>query len=268
MAQKPYPISQPERADYANDLWAEYHKTRSKESRNKLIEYYLPYVKSIALKILERLPRHALELDDLINAGIFGLVDAIERFDPNLGTKFSVYSYNKINGAILDALRKLDCISYVGRNLAYTVEQAYDNLYREMGREPTIADIAKRTNLKPDEVEEGLQLLSRINLSGKKSFHVKDSNDNYIELTELVEDKEVNIDRVLLCESLKKYIKENFSAFEQLIFTLYFESNLTLTQIAKMFEYSPSRISDIFNQLLLRLRTHLRLVLEKQILKK
>ncbi len=245
-------------------LWALYRENSSKENRNKLVSYYLPYVKAIAIKIMERLPKNALELDDLVNAGIFGLVDAIEKFDDSKGVKFSVYSYTKINGSILDELRKLDCISYVGRNLAHKIESAYEELYKQFGREPNVQDIARYLKIDESEVKEGLSIISRINLAGRKYFYLNDSrSDNYVELTEVLEDKSIHMKKDFFCDALKKYVKESFSTFEQLIFTLYFESNLTLTQIAKMFEYSPSRITDIFNNILLRLRNHIRLLLEK-----
>lgn len=245
-------------------LWALYRENPSKENRNNLVKYYLPYVKAIAMKILERLPKNAMEFNDLVNAGIFGLVDAIEKFDSSKGVKFTVYSYTKINGSILDELRKLDCISYVGRNLAQRVEGAYEELYKKLGREPQIEEISKYLKMDISEVKEGLSIISRINLAGKNSFHIKDpDSDNYVEVTELLEDKSVNLHKDFLCEALKKYVKETFSTFEQLVFTLHFESNLTLTQIAKMFDYSPSRITEIFNTILLRMRNHLRLLLER-----
>ncbi|MFN7181160.1 MAG: sigma-70 domain-containing protein, partial [Planctomycetota bacterium] len=174
------------------------------------------------------------------------------------------YSYTKIQGSILDELRKLDCVSYSGRNLANKIESGYDELYKKLGREPEIEEIAAHLNMKMDEIKEGLSIVSRLNMSGRSGFQVKDPHTgNYVSLVELTQDKSVNYDRTLLCESLKKYVKTAFSTFEQLIFTLYFESNLNLTQIAKMFDYSPSRITDIFNKMLLKLRNYLRLLIEK-----
>lgn len=248
----------------AEKLWARYRENATKENRNKLVMYYLPYVKALAVKIIGRLPRNTVDLNDLVNAGIFGLVDAIEKFDESKGIKFSAYSYLKINGAILDELRKLDCVSYISRSLAEEVETAYEELSKKYGREPHIEELAEYLKMDISKVEEGLAIISRINLGGKKYFHIKDpKTGNFMELTELLEDKSVNIEKNLLCETLKKYVKETFSTFEQLIFTLYFESDLTLTQIGKMFDYSPSRISAIFNQMMLKLRNHIRLLLER-----
>ncbi len=248
----------------ADILWMRYRENKTKENRDKLITHYLSFVKAIAMRILERLPRNVLEFNDLVNAGIFGLIDAIERYDPTKGVKFSAYSYTKIQGSILDELRKLDCISYLGRNLAQKVESGYYELYKNLGREPGVEEIAKYLKIDVSEVKEGLSLISRINMAGKNSFYVKDAKTgNCVQLTEFLEDKSVDSQKSFLCESLKKYVKTTFSTFEQLVFTLYFESNLNLTQIAKMFDYSHGRISEIFNHMLLKLRNHLRLLLEE-----
>ena len=116
--------------------WQEYRKARSETARNKLMESYLYIVKYAAERLHTKLPEE-VDVDDLISAGIFGLMDAVAAFDPTRGVKFETYCAPRIRGAILDAVRSLDTVGRAGREAARAIQGAIRDLQHELGRSPT-----------------------------------------------------------------------------------------------------------------------------------
>src|SRR2546421_6907660 len=116
-------------------LWREYQSNRSVEIRNQLVEIYLPLVKYNAERIWSRLPE-GVELDDLISAGVFGLMDAIDAFDLERGVKFETYCVPRIRGAMLDELRTMDWVPRLVRSKASKMEEARKSLEAGLGRPP------------------------------------------------------------------------------------------------------------------------------------
>src|SRR6476661_3817637 len=132
----------PPRTDIA-EVWIEYKKKREERLRNILMEHYLHLVRYNAERIHVKLPDE-VELDDLMSAGIFGLMDAIAAFDLDRGVKFETYCAPRIRGAILDELRSMDWVPRLVRSRAHKLESATKELEVEMGRTPTGDEIAKR----------------------------------------------------------------------------------------------------------------------------
>src|SRR5947207_11007801 len=134
------------------DVWIEYKKTRTEALRNILMENYLHLVRYNAERIHAKLPDE-VELDDLMSAGIFGLMDAIAAFDLQRGVKFETYCAPRIRGAILDELRSMDWVPRLVRSRAHKLDTASKQLEAELGRSPTHDEIAKRLRIPMSEFE-------------------------------------------------------------------------------------------------------------------
>src|SRR5215204_4039448 len=139
------------RTDIAQ-VWIEYKKVKSEALRNTLMEHYLHLVRYNAERIHVKLPDE-VELDDLMSAGIFGLMDAIEAFDLDRGVKFETYCAPRIRGAILDELRSMDWVPRLVRSRAAKMDQAGKQLETELGRAPTNEELAKRLKVPMAEFE-------------------------------------------------------------------------------------------------------------------
>src|SRR5207249_3316174 len=133
-------------------LWRDYRAEPTHELRNQLVELYLPLVKYNAERIWQRLPE-GVDLDDLISAGVFGLMDAIDAFDLTRGVKFETYCVPRIRGAMLDELRTMDWVPRLVRSKHSKMEEARKALEAQHGRPPTDAELAERLGLPLDEYE-------------------------------------------------------------------------------------------------------------------
>src|SRR5207247_10183075 len=122
-------------------MWQAFHADRNRDNRNRLVERYMPLVKYNAERIWSRLP-DGVELDDLISAGIFGLMDAIEAFDTGRGVKFETYCVPRIRGAMLDELRTMDWVPRLVRSKASRLEEVRKALEVERGRPPQPDELA------------------------------------------------------------------------------------------------------------------------------
>src|SRR5579864_1714192 len=133
-------------------LWREYKAEPTVELRNRLLENYLPLVKYNAERIWSRLPE-GVDLDDLISAGVFGLMDAIDAFDLERGVKFETYCVPRIRGAMLDELRTMDWVPRLVRSKHTKLEEARKSLEAELGRPPRAEEMAVRMNMSLDDFE-------------------------------------------------------------------------------------------------------------------
>src|SRR6266705_90947 len=133
-------------------LWRDYRAQPTVELRNHLVENYLPLVKYNAERIWARLPE-GVDLDDLISAGVFGLLDAIEAFDLERGVKFETYCVPRIRGAMLDELRTMDWVPRLVRSKHTKLEEARKSLEAELGRPPTDGEIAGKMQIPTEEFE-------------------------------------------------------------------------------------------------------------------
>src|SRR5881394_3715326 len=145
------------------EVWIEYKKTKSESLRNTLMENYLHLVRYNAERIHVKLPDE-VELDDLMSAGIFGLMDAIDAFDMERGVKFETYCAPRIRGAILDELRSMDWVPRLVRSRAHKMESATKQLEVELGRSPTNEEIARRLKIPMAEFEKMAKDASAVGL--------------------------------------------------------------------------------------------------------
>ncbi|MFI5053873.1 MAG: sigma-70 family RNA polymerase sigma factor, partial [Acidimicrobiia bacterium] len=145
-----------------NQLWADYKAIGESSARERLILHYSPLVKFVAGRVAAGLPQ-SIEQADLVSYGIFGLIDAIDKFDPGRGFKFETYAISRIKGAIIDELRSIDWVPRSVRAKARAIERAYSKLENELRRSPEETEVAAELEWTPGELT---QTLSQISFTG------------------------------------------------------------------------------------------------------
>jgi RNA polymerase sigma factor for flagellar operon FliA len=228
-------------------------------SREEIVHKYLHLVKYVAGRISVNLPPN-VEINDLINDGILGLIDAIEKYDDNRGVKFETYAITRINGAILDALRSLDWVPRAVRQRARELERVHQELELELGRAPTEDQVAARMGLSVRELD---QLIQRVRgtavlsleefLPNEKGYEiplVDTLKDDESDVTSEVEQHEVHAELVAAVDSL--------SPQERTVIRLYYFDGQTLKEIKGALGVSESRVSQIHAQAVIHLRQKLR----------
>lgn len=236
------------------EIWAQYKKTGDDALRNRLIEHYLHIVRYIAERIRTKLPEE-VELDDLMSAGIFGLMDAIENFDLDRGVKFETYCAPRIRGAILDELRAMDWVPRLVRARAHRLEAAVKELEAELGRSPSDEEIARRMRMSMEEFERLARDASAVGVvSLSRKWYETDSNRDVREI-DVIEDKRgPDPIRETQRKDLKELITRGLSRAERLIIILYYFEEMTMKEIGMTLDLSESRVSQMHTSVLMRLR--------------
>jgi RNA polymerase sigma factor for flagellar operon FliA len=240
------------------DMWRQFKKQGGDELRNLLMERYLPVVKYNAERIYAKLPDE-VELDDLISAGIFGLMDAIEAFDLARGVKFETYCAPRIRGAILDELRSMDWVPRLIRSRARQLEETSKSLEAELGRNVSDEEIASRLRigkeefikLKRDATAVGLVSLSR------KWFET-DSQKDVCEIDVLQDKSAENPVEEIQKRDLKETLTRGLTRAEKLILVLYYYEEMTMKEIGATLDLSESRVSQMHSSILARLKAQMR----------
>jgi RNA polymerase sigma factor for flagellar operon FliA len=238
-------------------VWIEYKKQRSEKLRNILMEHYLHLVRYNAERIHVKLPDE-VELDDLMSAGIFGLMDAIAAFDLERGVKFETYCAPRIRGAILDELRSMDWVPRLVRSRAHKLESASKELEVEMGRTPTSEEIAKRMKISMDEFEKIAKDASTVGLvSLSRKWFETDSNKDVREIDVLEDKRGADPVREIQRKDLKDLMTRGLSRAERLIIILYYFEEMTMKEIGATLDLSESRVSQMHSSILARLRAQM-----------
>lgn len=240
-------------------MWSDYHqKGRSKEMRNILIERYLPLVRYNAERIYARLPDE-VDLEDLISAGLFGLMDAIDAFEPERNVKFETYCAPRIRGAILDELRAMDWVPRLVRHRTAKVEQARQKIEMEQGRRATEDEIATRLGVEGEEFEKirrDSSAVMTISITRKVNAG-SDSRDELREIEVVREDGVGNPLRAMQRKDLRNMITKGLSRSERLIMILYYFENMTMKEIGATLDLSESRVSQMHSSIIARLRSQM-----------
>lgn len=234
-------------------LWEDYAKTKDAKIKEVLIIEYSPLVKYVAARLNIYLGKH-IELEDLISYGIFGLIDAIDKFDIEKGVKFETYASLRIRGSILDNVRKLDWVPRTLRQKQKQFEQVYSELENNLGRFPTDEEVADKLNISISELQE---FLNKNNIASLISLDEYVEQNYEIELVDMR--KSANDEPEQVFE--KKEIKENLaeainklSDKEKTVISLYYFEELTLKEISIIMKISESRVSQIHTKAVSRLR--------------
>ncbi len=237
--------------------WQEYFLKHDNVSRNLLLEYYLPFVKHTAEHIYINLP-DKVELDDLISAGIFGLMDAIDAYDPNRGVKFETYCTPRIRGAILDELRNMDWVPRLIRARHHKFSRIMQTLEASLGRPPSDQEIASELGCNMDEFQKLKCDDNAICLFPQSNKFEDNENGKGINYFKLIGDQCTQDPTV---EDQKREImglfQKGFSRIEKLIIVLYYFEEMTMKDIGMNLQLSESRVSQIHSSIIARLKAHL-----------
>ncbi|MCR5094948.1 MAG: FliA/WhiG family RNA polymerase sigma factor [Lachnospiraceae bacterium] len=237
-----------------NALWGQYSKNRSAELREQLILEYAPLVKLVAGRLSMYLGFN-VEYDDLVGYGIFGLIDAIDKFDTMKDVKFETYASLRIRGAILDQIRKMDWIPRTVRQRQRKIDQAIREIEAETGRVATDKEIAERMEITEDEY---LDWQSQMKVTGVISLNefVEQGSDipedpgsaqaRFEHPEDAVEKKEI---KKMLAEAL-----ELLSEREKRVIVMYYYEEMTLKEIAAVLEVTESRISQLHTRALQKMK--------------
>lgn len=228
------------------------------EERNRLLMEQLPQVRYIARRIHERLPQH-VALDDLIHAGVLGLIDALNKYDARKNVQFKSYASFRIRGAILDSLRDLDWSPRDLRRKARRLAEANSRLGTELGRAATEQELASELGMELDEFQHMLTEIGGLEIN---SLQVESSRDDILE--DLSESIPGDPEQSPFFQCLKAEMKEalaqaisELSEKEQQVLALYYFEELTMKEVGAVLGVGESRVSQIHSLALVRLRSHL-----------
>ena len=239
------------------EVWHQFKANPTTELRNRLIERYLPLVRYNAERIWQRLP-DGVDIDDLISAGVFGLMDAIDAFDLTRGVKFETYCVPRIRGAMLDELRTMDWVPRLVRSKHSKLEDARKDLEARMGRPPTDEELAERLGITIDEYDRLVQDASAIGLvSLNKKWYETDSYKDVREIDILEDKKSEDPTRRLQRKDLMKLVTKGLNRNERLILILYYYEELTMKEIGQTLDLSESRVSQMHSSIVQRLQSQL-----------
>lgn len=237
-------------------LWDEFQKTRDHKIKNILSEEYLPIVRYVAEKMIERLP-HNVQVEDLVSTGVFGLFEAIERFDLSRGVKFETYCVGRIRGAMLDELRHMDWVPRLTRARANKLEDAYAKLEKEHGRPPTDVELARELRLSLEGLDELYREVSGASLvSMQRRTLEKDDNQLGVDIME-----DPKIEGPLPANArrdLVEFCRKRLSTKERYILMMYYFEDLTLKEIGTILGLSESRVCQLHAKLVSRLRAYMK----------
>lgn len=244
-------------ANVLADVWKRYKLTAEEDLRNRLVENYLYLVRYAAERIGAKLPDE-VDVDDLMSAGVFGLVDAIDAFDLERGVKFETYCAPRIRGAILDELRNMDWVPRLVRHRAHKLSEMSRTLEVELGRMPTGPEVAARLGQTPAQFEKMVrdaQAVTQVAISRK--FADEDSERDVLEIDVLAD--EDGADPVIEAQKrdIKDLVTRGLTRAERLIIVLYYYEQMTMKQIGATLDLSESRVSQMHSAILERLKDSL-----------
>ncbi len=240
-----------------NKLWSDYQKTKSQELREKLILEYAPLVKLVAGRLSMYLGFN-VEYDDLVGYGIFGLIDAIDKFDLMKDVKFETYASVRIRGAILDQIRKMDWIPRTIRQKQKKIETAIHDIERELGHPASDAEIAMKLGISEDEY---VNWQNQMKVTGVVSLNeFMEQGSDVPEDTNNLASSFEKPEEALEKEELKKMLAESLQLLtdkERKVILLYYYEELTLKEISNVLEVSESRVSQLHTRALQKMREKL-----------
>ncbi len=251
------------RSDSRTDLsglWSRYKETADSKARDALILNYSPLVKYVAGRLASSLPQ-TVDTADLISYGIFGLIDAIEKYDPSRAIKFETYAIARIKGAIIDELRAMDWVPRSVRSRAREIENAYISLENELKRVPNDQEVADRIGVSTKEYADILTRLSYTSVVSFEELWVGGDREDGQNAIGTIRDDSAD-DPVAMFESteIKEILAtaiERLPEREKTVIALYYYEGLTLKEIGQILGVTESRVSQLHTKAVLRLRARL-----------
>lgn len=238
-------------------LWKSYRHTKSIEERNELVLKYTGMVRKIVLRFKGSYSNFG-QLDDMVNQGIIALIDAIEKFDPDMGNKFETFATVKVRGAIIDFMRKQDWVPRNQRNLSKELDEIYGQLYAQNGSEPSNNELAEKMGISLAHLHKILeQRHNSILLSFEEAIEEK-----MMQASPLITCK-VDMDtpeKGVLYKELKEKLAEaidHLNEKERYVVSFYYYENLKLKEIAEILEITESRVSQIHSAAIIKMKSRL-----------
>ena len=242
------------------ELWADYKESGTKEARERLILHYSPLVKFVAGRVASGLPQN-IEQSDLVSYGIFGLIDAIDKFDPERGFKFETYEISRIKGAIIDELRSIDWVPRSVRAKARSIERAYSKLENELKCTPDDKELAAELDMSEEDLAHMMSQISFVGLvaldelldAGSERSAGSTLGDTIADRRhDPVEQFEVDEMKHMLADAINRMPDR-----ERLVLTLYYYEGLTLSEIGDVLGVTESRVCQIHTKAIFQLRGRL-----------
>lgn len=233
------------------------YTVKGKADKNSLLTEHMPLVKRLAHQMKAKLPP-SVEVDDLVQAGMMGLLDAINRYEENHGAQFETYAVLRIRGAMLDELRSSDWMPRSTRANMRKVEQAMATLQQQLGRPPSESEVAKSLKLSLPDYQDLLGDSGGHQLVYYEDFHDEEGSDSFLDRYAVDDDDPL---KSLLDTDFRQTVIDAIDALpprEKMLMGLYYEEELNLKEIGAVMGVSESRVSQLHTQAVARLRTYLR----------
>ncbi|HEX4360797.1 MAG TPA: FliA/WhiG family RNA polymerase sigma factor [Pseudonocardia sp.] len=235
-------------------LWGEYERGGARDHRDRLVLHYEPLVRQVAGRVGTRLPAH-VEIADLIQAGVFGLIDAIERFEPSLGIRFETYAAQRIRGAILDELRAQDWVPRIIRNRARELAKVRESMEARLQRSATPAELAGELGVGPTEIRGILSQIRMISMEALDEWAV--ARGSTVTLAETLAQEDSDPVVVLEARETSRLLALSFSRLperDHRVLWFYYVENLTLAEIGRRLGVTESRVCQLRGRAVSRLR--------------
>ena len=247
--------------DDIDELWAQYKRTGDRRSRDQLIVRFSPLVKFVAGRVSAGLP-NSIEQADLVSYGMFGLIDAIDKFDTDRKIKFETYAITRIKGAIIDELRSIDWVPRSVRTKARAVEQAYAPLESSLGRAPSDVEVADEMHISESELQQIFGQISYIGIVALDEVISGGSADRgeSVTLGDTLADRGEGPIAAFEVEEMKQILAGAINRLgdrEKMVLSLYYYENLTLSQIGQVLGVTESRVCQIHTKAIMQLRGRL-----------
>ncbi len=242
------------------EMWRGYKSSGDADTRERLILQYAPLVRYVAGRVGVGLPA-SVEQGDLVSYGVFGLIDAIEKYDLDRGIKFETYAINRIRGAIIDELRSFDWIPRSVRTKARDIERAISVLEARLQRTPTEAEIAEELGLDVPELHRVLGQVSFVHVAALDEMLGSADQSDGATLGERIEDDRVNAPGDALDDEEMRHLLarviHTLPEREQIVVTLYYYEGLTLAEIGLVLGVTESRICQMHTKAMMGMRSRI-----------
>ena len=239
------------------EIWEQFHKKGDDYYRNLLMEHYKPLVKYTAERLHTKLPDR-VEVDNLISAGIFGLMDAIDAYDPSRGVKFETYCVPRVRGSILDELRSMDWVPRLVRARANQLAKATQSLEINLGRKPTEKETAQELDMNVEEFSKLLRDANAVSIMSLNTQYSDSNGEKDIREIDIIKD-ERSQSPVIEAQKrdLKNLLTKGLTRAERLIIVLYYYEEMTMKEIGATLDLSESRVSQMHSSIIARLKAQL-----------
>lgn len=237
-------------------LWADYFASGSRATRDKLIVAYAPLAKFVAARLGAGLPR-MVEHADLVSYGMFGLIDAIERYDRSRGAKFETFAMPRVKGAILDELRSMDWVPRSVRSKARSIERAVATFENDFGRAPTDEELSDRLGVKQSELHKTLTDISFGGIGALDEVRSGGEGET-VTLRDLLAETGMGPGDTVDAQETRRMLGEFLRSMpdrDRQVLTLYYFESLTMSEIGEIFGVSESRVCQIHAKAVLELRS-------------